>query len=51
MSAIRRCAAAILYALSWCCWVATIPIAALGCGICFAADWIDERVDQMENHR
>ena len=46
MSAMRRFAAGFLYALSWCCWVITIPIAALGCGISFAADWIDDKADE-----
>ena len=49
MSAIRRCAAAILYALSWCCWVVTIPIAALACALTFAGDWIDEAIDILDN--
>jgi hypothetical protein len=26
--------------------VITIPIAALGCGISFAADWIDDKADE-----
>ena len=38
MSAMRRFAAAILYALSWCCWAVMVPIAAISCGIMFAAE-------------
>jgi len=42
----RRAAAAVLYALSWVCWVITIPIAAFACAITFAADWIDDKADE-----
>jgi len=51
VSVVRRAAAAALYALSWCCWVITIPIAAIACGITFAAEWLYDAAYELGGHK